>query len=247
MRACTSHRRSIIRHAANNDAGECLILTYGARVIDVLRIGRPAFHFTSNASERSVNCRGRRASSVMQGFGTSITRAFAATEDAPETTARAIRQLTEPRGRLIAVVTLAISPPYLPPLSPAPKRSSASGPKDEPSRPTRSARSQLGPRLLSRGVVRVVRPRGRSRRGSSATRPGVQAFKVGFSPGFHAAKTQVATMNQRFSSQSTGGGHEVLLRETSSVSGGVAEAKGEGLGRRRFGGHDCRGLLLRLS
>ena len=46
----------------------------------------------------------------MQGFGTSITRRRAAARGATKTTAHAIRQLTGPRGGLIALATLAISP-----------------------------------------------------------------------------------------------------------------------------------------
>ena len=46
----------------------------------------------------------------MQDFGISITRSLAATRGAAERTARTVRQLIGPRGRLIALATLAISP-----------------------------------------------------------------------------------------------------------------------------------------
>ena len=46
----------------------------------------------------------------MQDSGTSITRSLAVTRGAAERTARTIRQLIGPRGRLIALATLAISP-----------------------------------------------------------------------------------------------------------------------------------------
>ena len=46
----------------------------------------------------------------MQDFGTSITCSLVATRGAAERTARAIRQLIGPRGRSIALATLAISP-----------------------------------------------------------------------------------------------------------------------------------------
>jgi len=46
----------------------------------------------------------------MQDSGTSITRSLVATRGAAERTARAIRQLIGPRGRLIALTTLTISP-----------------------------------------------------------------------------------------------------------------------------------------
>ena len=46
----------------------------------------------------------------MQDSGTSITRSFAATKGATERILCLIRQLIEPRGRWIALATLAMSP-----------------------------------------------------------------------------------------------------------------------------------------
>ena len=51
--------------------------------------------------------------------------------------------------------------------------------------------------------------------------PRFQAFSVGFGTNFDEAESQATTINQRFSSQNDGSGHEVLLRETWSVAGDV--------------------------
>lgn len=119
----------------------------------------------------------------MQGFGTSTKRSFAATRGPDERAALPVPQLAEPRGWWIAMALLPISLVAVPAAAQSGSaavvyvgsegRTLATGSirrvytedmeivyrigvENRPARPSR-ARSRLGPRLLSRGSVCVVR------------------------------------------------------------------------------------------
>ena len=59
--------------------------------------------------------------------------------------------------------------------------------------------------------------------------PRFQAFSVGFGTDFDEAESQATTINQRFTVQNDGSGHEVLLREAWSVAGNVTGGSERGL------------------
>ena len=98
--------------------------------------------------------------------------------------------------------------------------------------------SQLGPRFLSGGVVRVVRFRGRSCRDHQLHRrhppgsdrgpggPAVPGLQRGVRHGLRCGRVPGDDDQPRFSSRNDGSGYEVLLRETWSVAEGVVAEDG---------------------